>query len=105
MKLKHIYLALAIIGFVVPYYFLITFVATHGIDPKAFFTQLFGSPISTFFAVDLIISSVVFLFYLRQESTRHPIRSKWLCVVVLFTVGLSCALPLFLYAREASISD
>lgn len=100
MKLKHLYLALAIIGVVGPYYFLLTFLVAHGLDGRAFVQQLFATQISTFFVVDLIIASIVFIVYLPQEAKRCSIHSWWLCLIPLFAVGLSFALPLFLYVRE-----
>jgi hypothetical protein len=103
MKQKHLYFIFAVIGFVGPYYFLISFLTAHGVDGKAFGQQLFGTKISTFFAVDLLVSSVVFLRYLRQEATRYSIGYVWLYVVALLTVGLSFALPLFLYVRESHL--
>ena len=103
MKKKHPYLIFAIIGFVGPYYFLISFLAAHGVDGNAFVQQLFGTKISTFFAVDLLVSSVVFVRYLGQEATRYSIEYRWVYVVALLTVGLSFALPLFLYVRECHL--
>jgi len=103
MKAKHLYLILAVIGFVGPYYFFIAFLKAHGLDGKAFIHELFGTPISTFFAVDLLLSSVVFVRYLRQEASRYRISRWWLYLVALLTVGLSFALPLFLYVRETHI--
>ena len=103
MKRRHLYLILAIIGFVGPYYFLISFLAAHGVDGNAFVQQLFGSKISTFFAVDLLVSSVVFVRYLGQEATRYSIGYRWVYVVALLTVGLSFALPLFLCVRESHL--
>ena len=100
MKLKHLYLVLAVIGIVGPYYFLITFLQAHGLDGKAFLQQLLGTQISTFFAVDLLLSSVVFVIYLRHEARRYSIKHRWLYLIALLTVGLSFALPLFLYVRE-----
>jgi len=100
MKLKHLYLVLAIIGFVGPCYFLISFLTAHGLDGRAFLQQLFGTQISAFFAVDLIIASIVFIVYLPQEAKRYSIQSWWLYLIPLFAVGLSFALPLFLYVRE-----
>ena len=100
MKLKHLYLVLAIVGMVVPYYFLISFFWTHGLDGRAFLQQLFGTWISTFFAVDLLLSSVVFVIYLRREARRYSIKHWGLPLVALCAVGLSFALPLFLYIRE-----
>ena len=101
MARKYVYLLLAVVGFIIPYYFLISFLVAHGFDVRLILKQLFGTPMSTFFAVDLIVSSVVFIFYLVQEATRHSIRHQWVYLVALFTVGLSFALPLFLWAREA----
>src|SRR6266404_1137993 len=103
MKQKHLYLILAVIGFVGPYYFLISFLTAHGVDGKAFVQELFGTKISTFFAVDLLVSTVVFLRYLGQEATRFTIGHRWVYIVALLTVGLSFALPLFLYVRESHL--
>lgn len=100
MKLKHLYLALAIIGVVGPYYFLITFLVAHGLDGRAFAQQLFATQISTFFVVDLIVASIVFIVWLPREAKRYSVRSWWLYLIPLFLVGLSFALPLFLYVGE-----
>ena len=103
MNRKHLYLILAVIGFVSPYYFFIAFLRTNGLDGSAFLQQLFATKISAFFAVDLLLSSVVFVGYLRQEVARYAMRWWWLYLVALLTVGLSFALPLFLYVRESHV--
>jgi Terpene cyclase DEP1 len=104
MRQRDLYLGLAVVGFVAPYYFLIQFLTAHGLDGTLFLQELFGSKISTFFAVDLLVSCVVFVRFLRQESNRYAIDHSWFYVVALLTVGLSFALPLFLYARETRFS-
>lgn len=100
MKLKHLYLVLAVAGMVVPYYFLITFLLAQGLDGRAFMQQLLGTRISTFFAVDLLLSSVVFVIFLRHEARRYSIKHWGLYLIALCAVGLSFALPLFLSVRE-----
>src|SRR5262245_17578145 len=105
MSRKHIYLLFAVVGFAGPYYFFISFLLVHGLDAKLFLTQLFASPVSTFFAVDLVLSCVVFVQYLGQEVQRYSIKHQWVYLVALFTVGLSFALPLFLYARESYLES
>jgi len=100
MMRRNTYLLLAVIGLILPYYFLISFFTAHGIDARLFLKQLFGTPGATFFAVDLLLSCVVFLIYSGRETKRYSMKHAWLCVVALCTVGLSCALPLFLYLRE-----
>ena len=57
---KRFYLLLAIAGLIVPYYFLILFVSSHGLDVKLLIDELFANHISTFFAWDLIITAIVF---------------------------------------------
>lgn len=101
MTRKHVYLFLAAIGFIAPYYFFISFLLGHGLDARLFLRQLFGTPISSFFAVDLLISCVVFILFLKQEAARHSMKHQWVYLIALCTVGLSFALPLFLWAREA----
>ena len=103
MNRKHVYLILSIIGLVVPYYFFVLFLKTHVLDGKAFVQELFSTRISTFFAMDLLISSLVFIGYIRQEATRCAMRRWWLYLFALLTFGLSFALPLFLYVRESSL--
>ena len=103
MRRKHIYLFLAVIGFIGPYYFFISFLAAHGLDGRLFVQQLFGTRISTFFAVDLLLSCVVFVRYLSQEAARYSMKRQWIYLIALLTVGLSFALPLFLYVRESHL--
>ena len=103
MSRKLAYLILTVIGFVLPYYFLISFLMTHGLAARVFLNQLFGTPTSTFFAVDLLISCVVFMIFLRREAERHAMKYEWIYWISLITVGLSFALPLFLWAREGHL--
>ena len=105
MTRKNIYLFLAIIGFLVPYYFLISFLLAHGVDARLFLRQLFGTPISSFFAVDLLLSCVVFVSFMIQEATRHSMKHRWVYLLALCSVGLSFALPLFLWARESHLES
>ncbi len=102
MTRKYVYIILAMIGFIAPYYFLISFLLAHGFDLQLLIQQLFGTPISSFFAVDLIVSSIVFIVYLSQEE---GIKRKWVYLIALFAVGLSLALPLFLFARAGQLES
>jgi hypothetical protein len=105
MKLRFIYLILALVGFVVPYYFLISFLRVHGFDANELIRQLFANRISTFFAVDLLLASVIFILFLRREAARYSIEHWWVYLFPLFTVGLSLAFPLYLYVREGYLEE
>jgi len=103
MKPKHVYLILAVIGLIGPYCFFVSFLLVGRPSAAGFVHQLFGAPISAFFAADLIVSAVVFVGYLRREGKRCHIGAGWLwlCLAILLSVGLSCAFPFFLYVRES----
>ena len=101
--MKRVYLLLTILGLVVPYYFFITFLLEFGLDFELFFQQLFATPISTFFAVDLIITAIVFLYYSRNESKRLGVGNWRVYLVTTLLVGPSFSFPLFQYVRQKKI--
>jgi hypothetical protein len=101
---KNIYLSVALIGLFVPYYFLFQFLRANGFDIPLLIEQLFANQISTFFAVDLIISIVIFWMYMIPEANQLQMKNSWLYILASLTVGLSFALPLFLYFREKKIA-
>jgi hypothetical protein len=100
MSMKGLYLLLAVVGFIAPYYFFIQFLATDGLNLQLLVNQLFASPISTFFAADLLITAIVFWVFLYREAQRYVIARWWWFVVATLMIGPSFALPLFLYVRE-----
>jgi hypothetical protein len=101
--MKKLHLLLAVIGFILPYYFFVSFLIENGLNLQLFFSQLFANNISSFFAVDLIITAIVFWVFLYQESQRWQISNWWVYIVTTLAIGPSFALPLFLYFRESRI--
>jgi hypothetical protein len=98
--MKRLYLSLAVIGWVLPYFFFVSFLIENGLDLALLLDQLFASYISTFFAVDLIITAIAFLVFAQQESQKREMGNWWAYIVATLTVGPSFALPLFLYFRD-----
>ncbi len=101
--MRKVYLTLSVIGFVLPYYFLVSFVLTNGLDAGLFFRQLFANPAAAMFTTDLVISSFVFWAFAYPEAQKHQMRYLWVYILANLLVGLSFALPLFLYFREARV--
>ena len=95
-----IYIVLSIVGFVLPYSQFLSFVADNGLDLSLFFEQLFTNQISSFFAFDVFVSSVVFGIFVFREGRRLQMKFIWIYVVLSLTVGLSFALPVFLLRRS-----
>lgn len=102
MTRASIYLLLAVIGAVAPWvFFLRFFAASPGGD---FVAALFANGAAGGFTTDLLVTSLVFWIFLFSEARRHGIARPWLYVVLNLAIGLSCALPLFLWARERSVA-
>lgn len=100
--LNRLYLVLAATGFVLPYYFFVSFLVENGPDLPLLFEQLLANDISTFFAVDLVITAIVFLVFSFREAQRRGMGRRWLYVIATLAVGPSFAFPLFLYVREGT---
>jgi hypothetical protein len=105
MTPKTVYLWLAVAGTILPYSQLLPWLWEHGLHLPLFLDQLLSNRISTFFALDVTVSAVVLVRFLQVENFRNPVRRRWLPVLAVFTVGVSLALPLFLYLREVELEQ
>lgn len=100
MRLKDVYLVLCVLGTVVPYSQFVPFVQENGLRLGLLVQQLFANHISGFFGLDVIISSVAVWIFVGVEGRRIGVSRLWLPRAAILTVGVSLALPLFLYMRE-----
>jgi hypothetical protein len=105
MKPKTLYLALCILGLVLPYAEFIPWALQHGLNLPLFVRELFANRIGAFFGMDVLVSAVVLLAFARIESRRVGIRHRWLVILAVLTVGVSLGLPLFLYLREQQLES
>ena len=101
MSRRSVYLLLSFAGLVLPYWHFVPWLAEHGLDLKLFVEELFANPISRFFGSDVIISAVVVIAFVIFEKKQLG-WSWWVPILSVLTVGVSLALPLALYFREAS---
>jgi len=105
MKLKTIYLALCLLGIVLPYWQFVPWVAANGLNMLLFFRQLFANRIGAFFGMDVFVSAVALLVFVRSERSRLGAVERWLPLLAVLTVGVSLGLPLFLYIRERRLEQ
>jgi hypothetical protein len=100
MRPKHAYLGLCVVGTILPLTAFVPFLRTHGLDAGEFAAQLFGTPVSSFFGWDVIVSSFVLWVFVLTEGRRFAIAPLWAPIAANLLVGVSLGLPLFLYLRE-----
>jgi hypothetical protein len=105
MQPKTIYLALAVLGTVLPCAQFFPFLQEHGLDVPLFVDQMFASPVSGFFALDVVVSSIVLWVLVAVEGNRVKARHLWAPIVANLAVGVSLGLPMFLYMRENALES
>jgi len=104
--MKRFYLVLCVLGTVLPYWqFLQFFGDGGGLDFVGFLGAATANPVAAGFSIDLVLSSVVFWAFLFTDGRRHGVRHLWVCVAANLLVGLSLALPLYLYRRTAVLQQ
>ncbi|HJU53589.1 MAG TPA: DUF2834 domain-containing protein [Pyrinomonadaceae bacterium] len=101
--MQWLYLVVAIFGAALPLSQLVPFVAAHGLDVPLLFRQLFETNAAAFFGLDVIVSSVALWLFVFTEGPRRRMKNLWLYVVCNLAVGVSLALPLFLFFRERTL--
>jgi Terpene cyclase DEP1 len=102
--IQYLYLILCVLGTVLPCSQLFPFLAQHGFNVPLLIEQLFANPISGFFGLDVIVSSVVLWIFVLTEGRRQQMKHLWVYLACNLAVGVSLGLPLFLYMRERRIA-
>ena len=100
MTLQQLYFGLCVAGTALPCWQFLPFIREHGLDMPLFFRQLFATPVSGFFAMDVIVSSVVLWVFVLAEGRRAGVKHLWAPLAANLAIGVSLGLPLFLYLRE-----
>jgi hypothetical protein len=98
--MKRVYLTLAVLGFLLPYWQFVPWLAQHGLNPPLFVNDLFANRISGFFGVDVFVSALALWIFIIAEGSRLGMRHLWLPLAGTCLVGVSFGLPLFLYLRQ-----
>lgn len=103
MRLRHVYLVLCVLGFLLPYSQFLPWLLAHGFNPSLFLEDLFANRIGGFFGLDVLVSAVVVCVLALTEGRRLGLRGLWLPIAATFVVGVSLGLPLFLYLRQVHL--
>ena len=98
--MKKLYLFLTIIGAIVPYVFFFQFIQAEGLNIPAFISALFVNGAAGGFSADLLLSSCIFWLFMFRQVKESDGPKPHLFIVLNLTIGLCCALPAYLYARE-----
>lgn len=92
-------LALAVLGLVLPWWFnLRYFAGGGGVAPDAFFGAAFANALTTAITLDVYLAALAFSIGVALD--RDAGARRWWAVPITFFVGLSFALPGYLWWRS-----
>ncbi|MBW4622465.1 MAG: DUF2834 domain-containing protein [Cyanosarcina radialis HA8281-LM2] len=105
-SIKTLYLLLAIAGSIAPWFWLLQDPSAL-LSPSLFFQRAFANNVTLALSDDLVISAIAFWCWAWVELKRLRVSQLWILLYVglTFGIGLSCALPFFLYRREQIIEQ
>jgi len=100
MSLRIVYLIMAILGAVIPLVLFAGFAIEQGFTVQGLLAAGFANGAAAGFTTDLFISSFVFWIYMWSKKAQGPV--MWPFVAINLLIGLSCALPAYLWASTKS---
>ena len=103
MQPRHFYLICCLLGFVLPYAQFVPWLLEHGLNVALLVRELFVNRISAFFAMDVIVSAIVLIWFIQSEGKRSRVPLLWLPTVGTLLVGVSFGFPLFLFLRQVTL--
>ena len=76
----------------------------NGFAPIAFLQSLFVTLPAGGFTIDLLLSIIIFGIWSYHDARHHGVKRWWYVIPATCVVGLSLALPLYLYLRHDQAS-
>jgi hypothetical protein len=93
-------LALTVIGLALPWWFNLRYFADGGgVAPGAFFGAAFANPLTTAITLDVYLAALAFSLGVALDGDAGT--RRWWALPLTFLVGLSFALPGYLWWRSA----
>lgn len=93
-----IYAVLLALGTIVPFARIMPWLVDHGLDVRLFLDQLFANPVSSFFALDVIMAVITLLVLAKID--RDLSGRQRIAVALSALLGASVGLPAYLLLRE-----
>lgn len=100
MRLRHLYLLVAIAGLILPLYTLTPWTNEHGLDLNLIFALINASPVTATVGIDLMLAAIAGTIFIVSDGLRSNIRFWWVCLIGTYTIGFCFGLPLYLYLRD-----
>lgn len=104
MKLKHLYLALSVLGICYTWYYNIQWFQTA--ENPTFLGFMQDAQVNfagKSFGADLTVVVITFFVFMIPESIKLKIRFWWILIPFTFLIAIAFTFPLFLYMRANAV--
>lgn len=104
MKLKHLYLALSVLGICYTWYYNIQWFQTA--ENPTFLGFMQDAQVNfagKSFGADLTVVVLTFFVFMIPESIKLKIRFWWILIPLTFLIAIAFTFPLFLYMRANAL--
>ena len=95
-----IFLALAVWGAVHPMYYFLTYIRDTGTGVSGLIDAWYVNASTTGLVWDLTIAAIALASWVVVETVRRKAWINLIALPAIFCIGLSCALPLYLFLRS-----
>lgn len=99
MTTGRFYLLMCVVGAIAPWAFFGPYFAANEFNVIVFAKDLFANGAAAGFSIDVVISIAVFWVWSFIDARNYGVKHWWCVLVAGCCVGLSLALPLYLYMR------
>jgi len=102
--LRALYLALAVWGAVHPMYWFVTYMRETGTGLSGLIDAWYVNASTTGLTWDLTIAAITLTVWIIAETV---VRRNWIaliCIPATYMIGVSCALPLYLFLRSRPVT-
>lgn len=104
--LARVYLALALAGLVVTWFFNVQYFLSGGsVAPERFWADAMVNPLTRAITLDVYLSALVFSVWVWRESAAAGRWRALAWVALCFGIGLAVALPLYLARRDGAAAQ
>ena len=98
MKPRHLLAAIAVVGLLLPWFYNLQYFSDGGsVLPGVFFQHAFANPLTTAITLDVYLAAIAFSVGVGMDRAAGGLR--WWAIPLTFLVGLSFALPGYLWWR------
>lgn len=106
MKIKYLYLLLAIVGMCATWYFNYKF---YSLEDDTSIINFIDLTVTTWpaksISADISVVAVAFIIWMINESIQLKVKLWWLVLISTFFVALAFSFPLFLYLRAEKLEQ